>query len=416
MRPSGPTGFLRKVSSLLISIPAICLMIPALGFAAETNKAAPPTAAYVYVGTCPNNCINGGDGSQISGFAVRADGSTQPISGSPFPLASYELSSNSSFLFAVDGLAGQDIFTYAPSSDGSLAQVAIGSGLGSGGCGDGAYVQSISLEPSGHFLYAGDGINDCGTFYTAFSISPGGQLSYVSNPYPFGSFAWGSTLTFSPDGRFAYTGTVAEYAGGLAGFQRDTQGSLTGMSPNAGPPAPPNPSTPLCYVWNSASSSAGYVAVMWWTGLYCNSWPDIAIANYTVNPNGTLALVPNSETIPEINDLENMLYDPSGNYLALAGSIGSGDQHQGAIEIYKLQPDGSLVSTSQAYYLPGVENIAWDDANHLYAYVSGSAGRSPCNGACGLYIFNNNDGVLTPAPGSPYPIQNIVSLAVLPTH
>ena len=43
-------------------------------------------------------------------------------------------------------------------------------------------------------------------------------------------------------------------------------------------------------------------------------------------------------------------------------------------------------------------------------------GGGGCSGPCGLYIFNNHDGALTLAPGSPHGIQNIVSLAVLPAQ
>jgi hypothetical protein len=156
---------------------------------AQTDQRTPATSAYVYVGTCPGNCNNGG--SQISGFAVAADGSAQPIPGSPFSLASYELTANSSFLFAVGGSVYQNIFTYAPAPDGSLTQVGLVDGVVPGGCGGDQYVDSLSPEPSGRFLDVGEGVNSCGTFYRSWSISPTGQLSYVGDPNPYGAYAWG---------------------------------------------------------------------------------------------------------------------------------------------------------------------------------------------------------------------------------
>jgi len=413
----------RQSLRLFLSILLFSFAITSVSAIGQANDhQAPATSAYAYVGTCPGypRYCNNGD-NQINGFAVAADGSAQPIPGSPFSAASAGLSANPNFLFAVGGIAYQNIYTYAPASDGSLTQVGMVNGLAPGGCGGDQVVGPLSPEPSGRFLYAGNGDNSCGTYYTAWSISPTGQLSYVNEPLPFEAYAWGSTLTFSPDDRFAYTGTVAEYDGALAGFIRDQQGSLVGFSPNPALPPSPGANQYLCDVGNTASSSAGFVSVLWYDGLYCyDGGPGFAeIANYTVNSDGTLNLVPGSEVVPAVN-LQNMLYDPSGQYLAVVGCVSSWPYcEEAAIQIYKLQPGGGLVAAGPVQTAPGVRNlvsVAWDNANHLYTYVSGNS-SGPCTDACGLYIFNNNDGVLTPAPGSPHPIQNnIVGLAVLPAN
>jgi len=408
----------RQSLRLLLSILLFSFVIISASAIGQTNShPAPATSTFVYAGTC-TACVRGRPPeTQTVGFAVAADGTAQPIPGSPFALPSYELSANPNFLFAVDP-GGQEILTYAPATNGSLTQVGVVNGL-TGSCGRYAGVQLLSPEPSGHFLYAGVGNNfSCGTDYTAWSISTTGQLSFVGGPDQSPAYAWGTSLTFSPDDRFAYTGTVAEYDGGLAGFIREQQGSLIDFSPNPAAPHSPLADYPLCDVWNSASSSAGYVAVLWYDGLYCyDGGPGIAvIANYTVNSDGTLALIPGSVITPTVN-LANMLYDPSGQYLAMVGSVEYGRQSQGAIQVYKLQPGGGLISTGPLQIVPGISNLvylAWDNANHLYA--TGESGYSSCSGLCGLYIFNNDDGVLTPAPGSPHAIQNIVSLAVLPTN
>jgi hypothetical protein len=391
-------------------------LVPAM--AQANDQPTPATSAYVYVGTCPGYCNNDSSESAVSGFAVAGNGSAQSIPGSPFPLASYELSANPNFLFAVNGIGSQDIFTYSPAQNGSLTQVAVVNAL-TGSCRRDAYVQLLSPEPSGQFLYAGVGNNfSCGTDYTAWSISATGQLSYVSSPDELQAYAWGGALTFSPNDRFAYTGTVAEYDGSLAGFIRDQQGSLIPFSPNPAAPQSPLSDYPVCDVGDSASSSAGYVTVLWYDGLYCYDGGQgiTVIANYTVNSNGTLAVIPGSVVTPTVN-LVNMLYDPSGQYLAMVGSLAYGRHSAGAIQIYKLQPGGGLSPAGPVEIVPGISNlinVAWDNADHLY--TTGEANYSNCSGTCGLYIFNNNDGVLTPAPGSPHPVQNIVSLAVLPVQ
>lgn len=92
-----------------------------------------------------------------------------------------------------------------------------------------------------------------------------------------------------------------------------------------------------------------------------------------------------------------MAFDPSGNFLALAG--------QNGIQMYQLAPGGTLVAVGTPQQTTASFNdVAWDHANHLYA-ISGST----------LYVFNLANGALTQAPGSPYNVTVSGTLAVLPT-
>jgi hypothetical protein len=92
----------------------------------------------------------------------------------------------------------------------------------------------------------------------------------------------------------------------------------------------------------------------------------------------------------------SMAFDPTGQYLAVAGQAG--------IQMYSLQSGGTLTAIGSIVD-PGVpfNVVRWDTSNHLYA-INGS----------GLYAFTSSAGVLTQAPGSPIPLTEAGSLAVLP--
>ncbi len=111
-----------------------------------------------------------------------------------------------------------------------------------------------------------------------------------------------------------------------------------------------------------------------------------------------------------------MAFDPSGTYLAIAGITNYNDPPvKAGIQVYKLQSDGTLMAVGSPVEVPsisGLDSVAWDNSNHVYAIGDSSYER--CTGHCGLYIFNSNDGVLTPAPGSPHPVNGIGDMAVLP--
>ena len=92
----------------------------------------------------------------------------------------------------------------------------------------------------------------------------------------------------------------------------------------------------------------------------------------------------------------SMAFAPTGQYLAVSGD--------GGIQMYSLQSGGTLTPIGSVVD-PGVpfNVLKWDNGNHLYA-ISGAA----------LYVFSSNAGVLTQAPGSPIPVTEAGSLAVLP--
>jgi hypothetical protein len=91
-----------------------------------------------------------------------------------------------------------------------------------------------------------------------------------------------------------------------------------------------------------------------------------------------------------------MNFDPTGLYLALAGS--------GGIQMYQLMSGGTLTPLGGVQSAgPNYLALQWDADNHLYAVSS-----------AGLHVFTNFQGMLTPASGSPHTAGAAGSLVILP--
>ena len=122
------------------------------------------------------------------------------------------------------------------------------------------------------------------------------------------------------------------------------------------------------------------------------------LAVYTLNSDGTLGLVNNSEVTTPFTGETSAVFDPSGTYLAVAGNAG--------IQMYRLQSGGTLAAVGSVVESNvSFTELRWDNSNHVYA-ISNS----------GLYVFASANGVLTKSPGSPLPTTDAGSLAVLPAQ
>jgi len=386
----------------------------------------PGAAAYVYVGSY---ALGNADGRQlISGFAVAADGSAQPVPGSPMTGGSI-LVPTPKYLFGTDE---HYIYTYTRQSDGSLLQTSSVDGtqynLYPWGR-DGSFVAGLRLDNTGQSMYTFewfyDGPNNAILNWT---VSAGGELSYLSDDgLPLGATAMGWPLNFAPDDRHAYVSSVCKWDGSVEGVTRLNNGSLEWFEDEAQPPPPLVAGGYVgCSDW-VAVSSLGYAAVQW-DGSYCCGYNGALMASYVINQDGTLSLVPNSAQVPQVYSWSGFgnstqVFDPTGKYLAIAGSVTIGDyppyQSYAAIQVYELQPDGKLASLGEPQHwppsnTPGFIYAAWDNANHLYA-VNSLCGRDYQNCTSALYIFNFSNGVLTPAPGSPHSVAgSAASLALMP--
>jgi len=386
-----------------------CLAVVAIFFnlvALAQVKANSQAVAYAYVGSAVASQPDPTSG-MITTFVVAADGSAQPTSRTFGGIGS--LTAASGFVFAAGNL-GTTVNTYTPQADGKLRATSAVNVIQQYLQGEDEYIANLNPDRTGKFLNIGAVWPN--SDFVPFAIASDGTLSYLGMVMG-GCAKSQALLTFSPDNRWAYDGCLDRY--NKYGLQAN--GVLDGPF-DLSIKQPPSPlGNGACEPVLLSSSSLGYVAVVWNGSSYiCNSSQGNLLATYTVDPNGDPTLVPSSTVAPQIWE-SDIAFDPSGSYLALAGYVGN--QSAGAIQVFRLQPDGKPIALGNAILLSGVTNVAsvrWDNVGHLYA-VGTSQDQQACagnNSACGLYIFNVTGQGVTSAPGSPHIVVVPSNVAVLP--
>lgn len=360
--------------------------------AAQTNPdptiSATPIAAYAYVGT---NVSGNGQG-YVTDYLISLTGTSLSATGHSVSGASGSLAVNSRFVFATDGT---NIVTYTRGSNGDLYQTSSVNGTAHNITPQGSEVGSIVLDRTGQTLYATeinyDGADD--DAYTIWKVNSDGSLLYIAATGI--SADYFTPLTFSGNDVYAYSFGCYFAGWQINGFTRNTNnGMLSSFNPNAA--IPPSNDGQMWCPDDLAVSAMNYVAIDY--NDVGNPGSNYMLATYTLNSDGTLGLVQNSETTTPFNGEHSMVFDPTGTYLAVAGNAG--------IQMYRLQtggtlaPVGSVVDANVAFNV-----VRWDNSGHLYAISSS-----------GLYIFTSSSGVLRQDPGSPLPVSQAGSLAVLPAQ
>ncbi|HUI83723.1 MAG TPA: hypothetical protein VL240_05840 [Candidatus Binatia bacterium] len=394
----------RKFTGLMI---AALLLLPALCYAA-------PTSAYMYVGWYLGQWPNFAE--YVSGYAVAADGSIQPLPGFPVGGPSFGLVAVRNFIIGDDGL--HHVTSYTRGSDGSLRETSTVDEYQYAPQGEGMNMYALNPDRAGQVLNTVISCGSCNSYILSFAIGSDGQLSFVGGPLPPGGPAkWDGVFFFSPADDYAYTNGWGEFTT----LRHNPDGSLTGLYSW---PLPQQPVTQnwqenqVCYPGDVASSSTGYVAMVWWGSQYwCDDFnTGYVMGTYTVGANGYLELVPNTGFTPQVLEI-SMAFDPSGSYLAIAGCLGQGNcEGHAALQIYKLQSDSRLTPVGDMVTIAStdrLDQVQWDNAGHLYAWGDAVCCR---NGLVisPLYIYNFDGQNLTLAPDSPHMFANAVGLAVAP--
>jgi 6-phosphogluconolactonase (cycloisomerase 2 family) len=352
---------------------------------AGASGSAQSAIAYVYVGTTGNGTAG------IHGFAIAPDGTTASVPQSPAGGPSSYVVTNSAFVFASDGT---NIASYARSSDGSLEQSSVSPGTGL----QPSLIQAMSLDHTGQTLYAMGNAGSDDVYYLIFSIASNGKVTSLATLGP--NVDYTSPLVFSPDNQYAYGHGCFHADFDITGFRRNSDGTLTRLSPDAtnnagGVPAYAAPWGAQIYCpEGEAVSQNGYLAV----AVTQNGTNTSGLGSYKIGSDGSLSFVQNSTVATQLPRIQGMNFDRSGRFLAAAGN--------GGIQIYELTSAGTFTAIGGVQQ-PGPTYLAveWDADNHLYA-TSNS----------GLYVFTNANGVLTPVAGSPHAAGAAATLAVLPTH
>jgi 6-phosphogluconolactonase (cycloisomerase 2 family) len=340
--------------------------------------------AYAYVGTVNRSTAG------IYGFSVGPDGTATAVPGSPATGPSSYVLTNSAFVFASDSA---NIASYTRGRDGSLKQSSTTYAVLSNGSEPWA-IQAMSLDHTGQTLYAMENAGSDDTYYFFFSIGPDGKITNTGKIGPNVNYV--SPLVFSPDNNYAYGSGCFHIGWDITGFHRNSDGTLTRLddrATNTAVPAYAGTGQMYCPV-REAISQNGYLAVAdaelgtTTTGL----------GAYKINADGSLTFVQNSTVATQLTSVRGMNFDPTGQYLALAGN--------GGIQMYQFMPQGTFTPVGGVQQ-PGTNylGVQWDGDNHLYAISN-----------AGLHVFTNAQGVLTPASGSPHAAGAAGTLAVLPTH
>lgn len=363
--------------------------------------------AYAYVGSAVSGQQDYSQGI-ITGFVIATDGSAQAISGFRLYGGISGLTATSGFVFGVGSL-GTTVTTYTPQSDGALRATSAVNVIQNYLQGQDEYLANLNPDRSGKTLNIGAVWPN--SDFAPFAIQSDGSLSYLGTTIS-GCGKSQALLTFSPDNRWAYDQCWGVYDK----YGRQSSGILDGPF-NLSMSQPPSPlASGACQPVLLASSSLGYLAVVWnGSSYFCDASQGNLLATYAIDPDGNPQLVPGSTQAPQIWE-SAIAFDPTGTYLALAGYVGN--QSSGAIQVFKLQSDAKPVILGSPILLSGVTNVSslrWDNSGHLFAL--GTAQGTSCaahNAACGLYIFNVTAQGVTAAPGSPHIVASPSSVAVLP--
>jgi hypothetical protein len=351
---------------------------------AQTNEAAVtsnPTVANVYVGTSFSTTPG-----KIAAFVVQRNGAVETVSGSPFTGPAGELVVSSGFLWGTDGT---NIATYTRAANGALHATSTINGLTHNDTLQGSGVGAMTLDRDGSTLYVGE-INFQGAdndAYAEFAVAHNGALEFLTNS-PI-SVDFDGLLHFSANNQFAYGDGCFFANWDIFAFHRLTDGTLKVFDP--GTTFPPNPNNDILCPSGMAASGKGFLAVEY--GI-ANDGSKQNIITYRITSTGGLEEITNSIIATNSTGFA-LRFDPTGNFLAVAGNGGAG--------VFRLNANGTLAPLGHLVE-PGImfRDVHWDAAGHVYA-ISNSA----------LYVFSlhNNGLSLT---GSPHPFPNAGSLAVLP--
>jgi hypothetical protein len=353
-------------------------------------------AAWVYVQTSKG----------VNVYDAAASGQLTLVKGSPFADTGAMEGHNGKYLLVV----GTDyLHSYAIGTNGAVgAQVSeINTQSYSGSeCGNTDSAGAI-LDHTGSFFYVqltgasynGGEDTTCAAWQT-YKIGSNGEFTFLGANelgYGFDSTALSSTVpTFSSNDNFTYGEYFTAFAPVYAAFQRDSTGVLE-ENPNFTYNYPtPNPagSDNNYFPQATVADPNGHLAIAMvqsFSSLY--PLPALQLASFTINSKGAIATTNTWADMPTLpwnpDYFTGMNMSPAGNLLAVSGSTG--------LEIFHFNGAASITSYS-SLLLPGVgvNEVAWDKSNHLYALSY----------AKGLYVFTVTPTSISEVSGSPYKITS----------
>lgn len=357
---------------------------------AQTPDAQPTTStvAYVYVAS-PSSTSYG----LIYAYSASSTGQLTLVGTEP-SYASY-MALNRGWLFGTDGTY---IYSFYIAPDGTLSQTSSINATqynpyDSGG------PSSLFLDHTGVTLYDGDtyayGTGD--NSYQTFDIDQtSGQLTFLQLG-PNGGVLQGNPMSFTGSNIYAYSSGCYEGSGGIFGYQRNSDGTLTALDINPTIPTAP-PGENYC-PYSASSDRTNHVAVAMTPMKFLTQSGQPQLAVYAQSSNGNLTTTSTSSNMPKtlITSIFDFWMSPSGKLLAVAGSNG--------VQVFHFNGPRPITPYTRLLTRDPITQVFWDNANHLYA-VSPSTGK--------LHVFTVTPTIHSEAPGSPYTIPNPQNIIVLP--
>jgi 6-phosphogluconolactonase (cycloisomerase 2 family) len=204
--------FINRSNGSLTQVPGSPYALPGPGLRAAVH----PSGDFVYV----SSSNSGGDTTDVSAFAVQANGSLVPVSGSPFSvpggLGPLAMDPTGTYLYASadSGNTGAVAAFAINTTSGALTAVSGSPFVVPNYSGCSEYCQEtptdVAVDRHGKFVYAVLGIEDA---ITGFSIdqSTGALTDLPGSPYPekyfcvpLGVCNYSWTMSLDPNGRFIY--------------------------------------------------------------------------------------------------------------------------------------------------------------------------------------------------------------------
>ena len=356
---------------------------------AQSNSTAAPTA-FVYVARP----------THIDGFAVSSSGKLTPVPGSPFAnIAVSHLSATTKFLFG-SGDNGQDIYTFAIASNGSIKQVAATNPhkYDPSTC---TALGPIQLDHTGATLYNYDSNCENGSGYTqSFKIESNGDLQFLANAV--GLQGGLSQVEVLGNNKFAYQEGSDLNSPYTFGMKRESNGALVAASINVEPPSTGMDLSYYTHQPTLAVDPTDHVASAVYEFIDPDTYKPAQLATYTADSNGNLNTTSKVGNMPytALFYVTGLSISPSGKLLAVSEAGGT---NEGGFQVFHFN-GGSPVTkyTGLQHESEQFVQFGWDSDNHLYALSSTN-----------LHVYNATSSSVKEVSGSPYSIPEAVSVIVV---
>jgi hypothetical protein len=377
-------------SSYFLTASTIALALTA---SAQTASTVGPVA-HVYVSTTSG---------AVFAYNAAKNGALTSVTGSPFKTSLLYLANNGKYLFGI-GTDIVHVYTYAIAKNGAIHFLSsVNAQAHNNPPNDGGPV-SLSLDHTGANLYVGDIYADgANNGYQFYAIGPNGVLHYLGLSSPL-NVEIDLPLWFSPDNQFAYNANCVKFDPTPYGYRRKAGGTLQYLFLNPTIPSTNQSGTGYCTGPVATGRSNQLVMALTPGEPYTFTGPS-QLAIYSIHPDGSLTTGSTAVNMPKSNVhfVADMKFDPSGKYVAVAGDKG--------LQLFRFNGVNPLTRLGNPATGVEIDQLTWDNANHLYALSSPYGTNAPTHK---LFLFTLKNGRLVPAPGSPRNVPKAFSVTVAP--